>query len=200
MLKKDTYFIDFTMSLTLKKAILIALSLRQRGLPDIFPILKRRIGQQSLRATGSYAEHYARKDLQSLSCKSSSWSAVGLLEGPPEIKDDVAIFRFIPDVDVSINDSYIKEHFLRLAQGQKIMIIDFWNVRYISAHVIGSLVSLDRVLRNSGGYLALVNVKLPWVVEKLKTVKLYDYFLVSNSIDEAINEINSRRIRQAEKK
>ena len=118
-------------SRSIERAILISLALQAKGLPDITDYLVKRAKEKLREKSNPYLEHYARKEIQELNAPHKHFyrpSVLSLLEGPPVLKDNYALFRFRPDKDISlghdINDTEFAHHILAMAKDSEVVVID----------------------------------------------------------------------------
>ena len=187
----------------IKRAILISLALQAKGQPDITEYLVKRAKEKLKEKFSPYAGHYARREMQELNAPHERFyrpSVLSLLEGPPVLKDNYALFRFRPDKDISlghdINDTEFARHILAMAKDSEVVVIDLWNITYLYETILGGLFTLHRRLEKSDKYLALINMRNPGVVEKFSVSRLDNIFIIQNSLEEALNHIESRKIRR----
>ena len=188
---------------SIKRAILISLALQAKGLPDITECLVKRAKRKLNEKSSPYPEHYARREMQKLNAPHDRFyrpSVLSLLEGPPILKDNYALFRFRPDKDISlshdINDTEFAHHILAMAKDSEVVVIDLWNITYLYETILEGLFVLHRKLEKSDKYLALINMRNPGVAEKFSISRLNNIFIIQNSLEEALNHIESRKIRR----
>lgn len=192
-----------TISRLVERAIIISLALQAEGLPDITEYLVKRAQGKLKEKSNPYLGHYARKKMQELDTPHGHFnkpSVLSLLEGPPILKDNYALFRFRPDKDISlnydINDTEFAHHILTMAKDSEVVVIDLWNITYLYETILGGLFALHRRLEKSDKYLALINMRNAGVAEKFSISRLDSIFIIRNSLEEALNHIESRKIRK----
>ncbi|MBU1078720.1 MAG: STAS domain-containing protein [Spirochaetes bacterium] len=102
-------------------------------------------------------------------------------------KDNGVIFRLNGDIKTDIYSDFLG--FFKQKVEKANMIMDFTHVNYMSSSGVGALFNLDKVARENNKKFMLFGLN-PSVKKIIELTKLYDKFLIYQTEDEAVKQLN----------
>lgn len=115
-----------------------------------------------------------------------------LLNGEPEIRDGLCIFRFKPKTSLTeenTNQFKFRDEVWNEAVNSHAVIFDLSNVQYINEVIIGLLVGIEKDLGNVGVRFGLASLN-EGVLDSLTTKGIHRKLSIKDSVDDLIGELS----------
>lgn len=110
------------------------------------------------------------------------------LRGTHEIKDNHQLFRLTGLLDAFSEPTFKKVIGKCLEQSPHNVIMDLSKIDFVDSSGLGSLVQLVKKTKDAGGILVIISN--PRVTQTVKLVRLDQFLVLVNTMDEALAKIN----------